>query len=276
VVSVTAPFAPDEGHDIGTMTIAHLRHLALGSAFEFGPYRITVHERSAHQMPVARRHGCIDLAAECILIREGLTPQAWRRAFLHAVVRLVHYAQAVLLHESTEEHLTHSLASGLSQWVRRNPALGWALLRACSPHVRPRLDAPRRVLVGDQSWTVRCLPVKTAQRLRLFGQADLERRSILLDPALRDTQLAVIFLHECLHALHHVHHVTDETPLRRAHAVQTDALAAFMRMNPGAWSWWFGVLLHDVRQPAAMSAAGVQDSGALYHTPGSAFLPLSR
>ncbi|MFN7287642.1 MAG: hypothetical protein ACK5SV_00755 [Burkholderiales bacterium] len=257
------------------MTIADLRHQALASAFEFGPYCITVRECPAHQMPVLRRHGCIDLGAERIFIREGLRPEAWRRAFLHALVRLVHYAQAVLLHESTEEHLTHSLASGLSQWVRRNPALGWALLRACSPHLRPKIIAPRRVLVGEQSWTVRSLPVKTAQRLRLFGQADLERRCIQLDPALRDTQLAVIFLHECLHALHHVHRVTDETPLGRAHSVQTDALAAFIHANPGAWSWWFGVLLHGSRQPQWDPAGGVQQRSGRYHTPGSALVPLA-
>lgn len=230
------------------MTIAALRQLALETSFDFGPYTFTVREWPGQSMPIARRHACLDLAAERILIREGLPPQVWRRAFLHAIVRLVHYVQAVLLHESTEEHLTHSLASGLSQWVRRNPSLGWALLRAHCPHLRIRLNPPNRLLVRDRSWTVHSLPVKTAQRLRVFGQADLERRRIELDPALRDTQLAVIFLHECMHALHHAHDLTDTTPLRRAHALQTDALAGFMQANPGAWAWWFGVLLPEFTQ----------------------------
>ncbi|MFZ9407419.1 MAG: hypothetical protein ACO26U_10015, partial [Burkholderiaceae bacterium] len=191
------------------MSISQLRQSALEAPFEFGPYSLVVRECPVHEMPMARRHGCLDLGSESILIRQGLSPPAWRRAFFHAVVRLVHYAQAVLLHESTEEHLTHSLASGLAQWVRRNPALGWALLRAYSPHLRVRSEAPRRLLVGDQPWSVRSLSIKSAQRLRVFGQADLSRRRIELDPALRDTQLAVIFLHECLHALHHVHRLTD-------------------------------------------------------------------
>lgn len=230
------------------MSIAHLRRLALESSFEFGPYSFTVRECAPGDMPMARRHGCLDLSNECILIRQGLSPPAWRRAFLHAVVRLVHYAQAVLLHESTEEHLTHSLASGLAQWVRRNPALGWALLHAHSPHLRAKSLPPRRLLVGDQPWTVHCLTIKTAQRLRLFGQADLSQRRIELDPALRNTQLAVIFLHECLHALHHAHQLTDETPLRRAHALQTDALAGFIMLNPGAWAWWYGILVPEAAQ----------------------------
>jgi len=222
--------------------IAHLRQVALGSSLELGPYSLRVCELPAELMPVRRRHGCLDLTHGRILIREGLGPAAWRRAFVHALVRLVHYAQAVLLHESTEEHLTHSLASGLSQLARRNPVLTWALLRAINPHVRHSRRLPQRLVVGTQSWTVRSLPVKTAARLRVFGQADLERRRIELDPALSGTQLAVIFLHECLHGLHHECGVTDQTSLRTAHSREADALTHFWASNPQAAGWWFGLL----------------------------------
>jgi hypothetical protein len=88
--------------------------------------------------------------------------------------------------------------------------------------------------------------------------------------------LAVIFLHECLHAMHHVHQLTDETPLRRAHALQTDALATFIRMNPGAWSWWFGILLQGASKTGARPALGVQPAAGGYHTPGPVHFPLAR
>jgi hypothetical protein len=221
---------------------AQLREIALSECLELGPYTMVVRELRAELMPVRRRHACLDLTEGRILLREGLNPVQWLRAFVHALVRLVHYAQAALLHESTEEHLTHSLASGLSQLARRNPRLSWALLRAISPHVRRSSRVPQRLVVGTAGWTVRTLPVKTATRLRVFGQADLERRRIELDPALSGTQLAVIFLHEAIHGLHHEAGVTDQTPLRTAHAREADALLQFFGGNPQAAGWWYGLL----------------------------------
>jgi hypothetical protein len=206
-------------------------------------------------MPVRRRHACLDLTHGRILLREGLGPSQWLRAFVHALVRLVHYSQAVLLHDSTEEHLTHSLASGLSQLARRNPRLSWALLRAMSPQVRRSARVPQRLVMGGVGWTVRTMPVKTATRLRVFGQADLERRRIELDPMLSGTQLAVIFLHETIHGLHHEAGVTDHTPLRTAHAREADALLGFFGANPHAAGWWYGLLQPRVEpRPSPLGA----------------------
>jgi hypothetical protein len=221
---------------------AQLRVLALAESLELGPYTLVVRELPAAQMPVRRRHACLDLTHGRILVREGLDPKQWLRAFVHALVRLVHYSQAALIHESTEEHLTHSLASGLSQLARRNPRLTWALLRAISPHVRRSTRTPLRLVVGTNPWGVRTMPVKTATRLRVFGQADLERRRIELDPALSGTQLAVIFLHEAIHGLHHEAGVTDQTPLRTAHSREADSLLQFFGGNPQAAGWWFTLL----------------------------------
>jgi hypothetical protein len=221
---------------------AQLRELALAERFELGPYTLQVCELDAVAMPVRRRHSCLDLTHGRILLQRGLAPGHWRRAFIHALVRLVHYSQAVLLHESTEEHLTHSLASGLSQFARRNPRLTWALLRAINPNVRRGKRMPVRLIIGSAPWTVRTLTVKTATRLRLFGLANLERRRIELDPALSGTQLAVIFLHESVHGVHHETGVTDQTPLRIAHSREADALLDFFATNPLAAGWWFGLL----------------------------------
>ena len=104
------------------------------------------------------------------------------------------------------------------------------------------VDELLRLVVGQAGWTVRQLPVKTATRLRVFGQADLERRRIELDPALSGTQLAVIFLHEAIHGLHHEAGVNDQTPLRTAHAREADALLQFFGGNPQAAGWWFTLL----------------------------------
>lgn len=232
---------------------AQLRLVALAEGLELGPYSLVVRELSAERMPVRRRHACLDLTEGRILLREGLGPAQWLRAFVHALVRLVHYSQAALLHDSTEEHLTHSLASGLSQLARRNPELVWALLRAISPHVRRSVRVPQRLVVGSAGWSVRTLTVKTATRLRVFGQADLERRRIELDPALSGTQLAVIFLHEAIHGLHHEAGVTDQTPLRTAHAREADALLQFFGSNPQAAGWWFGLLQPRI-QPLPLPA----------------------
>lgn len=245
------------------MTV-QLRAIALSESLELGPYTLVVRELPAAAMPVRRRHACLDLTHGRILVREGLGPRQWLRAFVHALVRLVHYAQAALIHASTEEHLTHSLASGLSQLARRNPRLTWALLRAISPHVRRSGRTPQRLVVGTAPWTVRTMPVKTATRLRVFGQADLERRRLELDPALSGTQLAVIFLHEAIHGLHHEAGVTDQTPLRTAHAREADALMQFFGGNPQAAGWWFALLQpraesateHPVRSAAAAGSRG--------------------
>jgi hypothetical protein len=245
---------------------AQLRELALSRPLELGPYSLRTEELPAQHMPVRRRHGCLDLTHGRILLREGLQPAPWRRAFVHALVRLVHYAQAVLLHESTEEHLTHSLASGLSQLARRNPELTWALLRAINPHVRHSRRMPQRLVLGTQAWTVRSLPVKTAARLRVFGQADLERRRIELDPALSGTQLAVIFLHECIHGLHHECGVTDQTSLRIAHSREADALTHFWGSNPQAAGWWFG-LLQPIAQAYEPNAVALRQNGSLSRLP---------
>jgi hypothetical protein len=234
--AIVSPLSPT------ALMIAQLRVHALEGRIELGPYTIEVHEVAPEQMPVRRRHACLDLTHSRILVRVGLGPAQWLRAFIHALVRLVHYSQAALLHESTEEHLTHSLASGLSQFARRNPRLAWTLLRAINPHVRRSTRMPQRLVVGQAGWTVRMLPVKTATRLRLFGQADLERRRVEIDPALSGTQLGVIFLHEVIHALHHEAGVTDHTPLRTCHSREADALLQFFAGNPQAAGWWFGLL----------------------------------
>jgi hypothetical protein len=104
------------------------------------------------------------------------------------------------------------------------------------------------------------MPVKTATRLRVFGQADLERRRIELDPALSGTQLAVIFLHEAIHGLHHEAGVTDQTPLRTAHAREADALLQFFGGNPQAAGWWFSLLAP--RTAAMPDADSGRPSGA--------------
>jgi hypothetical protein len=246
---VPHPIKPD------ALMIAHLRMQALDGRIELGPYTIEVHEVAAEEMPVRRRHACLDLTHSRILLRVGLTPTQWRRAFIHALVRLVHYSQAALLHESTEEHLTHSLASGLSQFARRNPRLAWTLLRAVNPNVRRSHRMPQRLVVGSAGWTVRTLTLKTATRLRLFGQADLERRRVEIDPALSGTQLGVIFLHEVIHALHHEAGVTDHTPLRTCHSSEADALLQFFGGNPLAAGWWYGLLQPVAVPQARMSPA---------------------
>lgn len=244
-----------------TLRIAGLRAQALASRIELGPYSIAVIEVTESAMPVRRRHACLDLTHDAILIRVGLSPVQWLRALVHALVRLVHYSQAVLLHDSTEEHLTHSLASGLSQFARRNPQLCWALMRATHPPLRRGAARPQRLVLGEASWTVRMLPLKTAARLRLFGQADLERRRIEIDPALTGTQLAVIFLHETLHGLHHEHGVTDLTPLRVCHTREAEALLRFIALNPQAAVWWFEQLQAPrAAKPSARGPAEVEIS----------------
>lgn len=227
---------------LASQMTARLRALVLARGLEFGPYSLAVAELPAGRLPASRRHACLDLTHSRLLVREGLTHEQWLHAFMNVLVRLVHYAQAVMLHTSTEEHLTHSIASGMSQLARRNPELVWALLRAINPHMRRPLRAPQRVVIGKGSWSIHVLPVKTASRLRVFGQADLERRRIELDPALTGTQLAVIFLHEAIHGMHHELGVDDQTPSRIAHSRETKGLLELFRLNPGAFAWWFGLL----------------------------------
>jgi len=234
--------------------IAQLRAHALAVTLELGPYSLRVVELDPDDMPKLRRHACLDLTHSRITLRRDLTPSQWMRAFVHTLVRVIHYSHATLIHASTEEHLTHSLASGLSQLARRNPQFTWALLRALNPHVRRSDSAPVRIAVGAVSWRVTLLTHKAATRLRVFGQADLQRRRLELDPALSGTQLAVIFLHELLHGLHDAVGVVDHTPPHVAHARESIALSRFLAHNPQAAGWWFGLLQARTDPARAMQA----------------------
>ena len=76
------------------------------------------------------------------------------------------------------------------------------------------------------------------------------------------TQLAVIFLHESVHGVHHETGVTDHTPPRIAHSRETDALLDFFATNPLAAGWWFWLLqprpvgLTPYRSPQAADESG--------------------
>ena len=232
----------------------------------YGAYRLKVAFVSRKQFTRDRRRlSEVDLNAQLIRLDTSLLdrPVLLAEHFMRVCIRLIHYVNGLSDDiVRSEEIFTHSLANGLVSLAHRNPN-AWVWFNALlSEHVTARASfervligdplhvrgMPKRLNFGRHVVTLHWWPKRLAVRYQEWGFFDYANNRIHLSRELHGPHLAVIALHEIMHAIHH--HGSCRTGNRdRFMRQQAGALTAFIRRNPGAWRW----LLRLIRSTAHQS-----------------------
>ncbi len=238
-------------------------------ALRYGAYRLKVVFVSRGQFVRDRRRlSEVDLNAQLIRLDPTLLdrPAVLAEHFMHVCIRLIHHVNGLTDDVvRSEEILTHSLANGLVSLAHRNPH-AWVWFNAMmSEHVTARArfhrvlindplhvrGMPKRLNFGRHAVTLHWWPKRLADRHQEWGYFDYANNCIHLSRELHGPHLAVIALHEIMHAIHH-HGRCRTGDRNRFIRQQAAALTAFIRRNPNAWRW----LLRLIRSTAHQASAG--------------------
>jgi len=179
-------------------------------------------------------------------------------AFVKRLIGVIHYSHG-LDDTSSEENYTHSFATGLMEFVRRNPqAWYWlnAMLskhfskgqryeRICQQAPTTSLSLPVRMTLWHRVIWLSVLPAKTADRAGVWGYYLYADHGVHLHEHLRGEHFAVIFWHELTHAFHHAVGMEDRETRRRFVNAQASAWLEFVSKNPGAWKWFVSLVTHE-------------------------------
>jgi hypothetical protein len=241
----------------------------------YGAYRLKVVIAPRKHFTRDKRHlSEVDLNAQAIRLDTSLVerPAMLAEHFMRACIRLIHHVNG--LSDDTirsEEIFTHSLANGLVSLAHRNPH-AWVWFNALlSEHITGRASfhrvltsdqvhvrgMPKRLNFGRHVVTLHWWPKRLAVRYQEWGFFDYANNRIHLSRELHGPHLAVIALHEIMHAIHH--HGSCKTGNRnRFMRQQAGALTAFIRRNPSAWRWLLRLIrstAHRAVKPASKHAA---------------------
>ena len=218
-----------------------------------GPYHLAVEFRERARMLDRRRRACINLENNCIELRNDLQGLQLAEAFLDCIVRLSHFSKGCQ-QGCIEEAYTHSFATGMVEFVQRNPrAWVWFNL-LLSEHLdkRARYDRvvrgalakpprmPRRILVGSEPVTIRS--IAKSETGNAFGWYHFSRQEAQLYHGLTGTNLAIVALHEITHAVHHMYDIKERDRHHNFRRAQVDGWLGIMKKSPGAWRWLAWVL----------------------------------
>ncbi len=236
----------------------------------YGAYRLKVVIVSRKHFTRDKRHLAeVDLNAQRIRLDTSLVdrPALLAECFMRACIRLIHHVNG--LSDDTvrsEEAFTHSLANGLVSLAHRNPH-AWVWLNGLlSDHITPRSSfqrvllaeqvhvrgMPKRLNFGDLVVTLHWWPKRLAVRHQEWGYYDYANNRIHLSRELHGPHLAVIVLHEIMHAIHH--HGGCKTGKRnRFIRQQAGALTDFIRRNPNAWRWLLRLIRSTAHQPVTQA-----------------------
>jgi hypothetical protein len=254
----------------------------------YGAYRLRVVFVSRKQFTRDRRRlSEVDLNGQLIRLDTSLLdrPAVLAEHFMRVCIRLIHHVNGLSDNSiRSEESFTHSLANGLVSLAHRNPhAWVWfnallsehftaqarlhRVLISDQVHVR---GMPKRLNFGRHVVTLHWWPKRLAVRHQEWGYFDCTRNRIHLSRELHGPHLAVIALHEIMHAIHH-HGGCKTGDRNRFIRQQAGALTAFIRRNPNAWRWLLRLIRSTAHQPVTRSArraandqlvAGVLRAGA--------------
>lgn len=237
----------------------------------YGAYRLKVVFVPRKQFARDRRRlSEIDLNAQTIRLDTSLLqrPAVLAEHFMRVCIRTIHHVNG-LHHDAvrSEESFTHSLANGLVSLAQRNPQ-AWVWFNALlSAHLSRRAHfhrvllseplhvrgMPRRLDFGRHAVTLHWWPKRLAERYQEWGFFDYANNRIHLSRELHGPHLAVIALHEIMHAIHH--HGSCKTGKRdRFIRQQAAALTAFIRRNPDAWRWLLRLIRSTAHQPVRRAA----------------------
>jgi hypothetical protein len=232
----------------------------------YGAYRLKIVFVSRKQFTRDKRGlSEVDLNAQLIRLDTSLLdrPALLAEHFMRVCIRLIHHVNGLSDDAArSEESFTHSLANGLVSLAHRSPqawvwfnallsehVTSWAsfqrVLISDQVHVR---GMPKRLNFGRHVVTLHWWPKRLAVRHQEWGFFDYANNRIHLSRELHGPHLAVIALHEIMHAIHH--HGSCKTGNRsRFMRQQAGALTAFIRRNPGAWRWLLRLIRSTAQQP---------------------------
>jgi hypothetical protein len=213
-----------------------------------GPYELAVELRPRAALADRRRLGCVNLAGSRIELRQGLEGLALARVFLDCIIRLVHFSRGCQ-EGCVEEAYTHSFATGMVEFARRNPGawLWFNLQLTKNLQGRTGYDRivrgtsarppamPRHVRVGRHE--VRLRGISKSQSGSAFGWYVFADREAQLYRGLSGPNLAVVALHEITHAVHHEHGLDNGHSHRDFRHAQLRGWFGVMRHSPAAWRW---------------------------------------
>lgn len=236
----------------------------------YGAYRLKVVFVSRKQFARdKRRLSEVDLNAQLIRLDTSLLdrPALLAEHFMRVCIRMIHHVNG-LSDDSvrSEESFTHSLANGLVSLAQRNPH-AWVWFNALlSEHITAQArfqrvlisdqvhvrGMPKRLNFGRHVVTLHWWPKRLAVRYQEWGFFDYANNRIHLSRELHGPHLAVIALHEIMHAIHH--HGSCKTGNRnRFMRQQAGALTAFIRRNPNGWRWLLRLIRSTTHQPVTLA-----------------------
>ena len=233
------------------------RHLTLG------PYRLRMAFFDRALMDDRRKRVCINLEANRIELRDDLQGLALAEAFLECIIRLSHFSKGCQ-QGCVEEAYTHSFATGMVEFVQRNPeAWVWfngLLTEHLDSDVRydrivvdagrlpPRM--PRRIHVAGHPVTIRS--ISKTESGNAFGWYHMSRQEAQLYRGLTGSNLGIVALHELTHAIHHLHALKNRDRHQAFRRAQLRGWFEIMTRNPGAWRWLAWVMSFPAKAGLAM------------------------
>ena len=219
---------------------------------DMGPYQLRVEMVPKKRLGRKNENSEADYNAGWLRLADHLSGKALVEAFLFRLIGVIHYTHG-LDDESTEEHFTHSFASGVLEFATRNPeAWHWlndqfSALAKQAPFGayargkrRWRDTAPQSINIGPHSVELGSMDGPLAERV--WGYYMYRRREVLLHAVLEGRHLAVIVLHELTHAFHYAAKLRTRESRRRFTRIQAQAWLTFVRADPNVWCWFVHLL----------------------------------
>lgn len=241
----------------------------LPSHITLGPYRLGVEFLDRSSMDDRRKRACINLEDNRVELRDDLQGLQLVEAFLECIIRLSHFSKGCQ-QGCVEEAYTHSFATGMVEFVQRNPdAWVWFNLLltehltsdvrydrvvAGAGAVPPQM--PKRILVAGQPVTIRS--ISKAESGNAFGWYHLSKQEAQLYSGLTGSNLAIVALHELTHAIHHLYAVKNRDRHQTFRRAQLRGWFGIMTQSPGAWRWLAWVMSF----PAKARLAGAAPNAA--------------
>lgn len=234
------------------------RGAVLPFSVSLGPYTLQVVLCTKAEFVRKNVNSEVDFNAGVIRIASHVQGRDLAIAFVKRLLGVIHYSHG-LDDASVEENYTHSFATGLMEFVRRNPqAWHWlnAMLsqhfsrgqrfdRICLHPPASSLPLPVRMTIWHRVVRLSVLPAKTADRAGVWGYYLYANHGVHLHEHLRGEHFAVIFWHELTHAFHHAVGIQDRETRRRFVNAQASAWLEFVSKNPGAWKWFVSLVTHE-------------------------------
>ena len=224
--------------------------------YRMGPYEMRTVAASRDMFTDKRRVVENDWTAGTVNIDENLSSRKALECFIRHLVTAIHYRSG-LNDRSNEESYTHSLATGLVELARNQPAFWYQLQQVIEDEYTPgagwalcALDQPQHLLVpapvevryGSRVCAFTTLPRAVADRQHVYGYYNRKTGPIELSDGLSGVNLALVAMHEVLHFLHECEGLNDRTKEKPFKRAQSKLLVRFIRHNTDFWSWWLAAV----------------------------------